>query len=90
MIKDIEEGSKKAFQIANICYANVSALFAMFTNPKYRGPNFTWDWFIEHCEKNADHWMFVNAVKGNRDAVNAQAKRYAREIAERLVHRARE
>lgn len=45
MIKDIEEGSKKALQIANICYANVSALFAMFTNPKYRGPNFTWDWF---------------------------------------------
>ena len=34
---------KKRLEIANVCYANVAGEFAMFMNPKCRGPNFTWD-----------------------------------------------
>jgi hypothetical protein len=81
-------GSKKKLEIANVCYANVSGLFAMFTNPKYRGKNFTWKYFIEHCEENADLWLVLANIKGKKEEINAQAKIYAKEIAERLVERA--
>jgi hypothetical protein len=76
---------KKRLQIANICYANVAGEFAMFTNPKYRASNFTWDWFIRHCEKNADLWMFVNNVRGKKDEIDEMARQFAVEIAENLV-----
>ena len=79
---------KKRLEIANVCYANVASDFAMFTNPKYRGTNFTWDWWIGHCEKMADSWMHIHNVRGHKETVNATAKQYAREIAERLVDRA--
>lgn len=79
---------KKRLQIANICYANVAGDFAMFMNPKYRGPNFTWDWFLKYCENHAQDWMFVNAVTGNRKEVNELAGQFAKEIAERLIVRA--
>ena len=76
---------QKQLEIANICYANVAGDFAMFTNPKYRGSNFTWEKFPEMCERLADSWMFIHGVDGPKDVINALAKQYAREIAERLV-----
>ena len=78
---------KKTLKIANICYANVAGTFAMFTNPSRRGPNFTWDWFISHCEESAQDWMFVYHVRGHKESVNQLAKTFAREIAEHLVMR---
>lgn len=84
------EGSKKSLEIANICYANVSGLFAMFTNSNSRGPNFTWEWFIEHCEEQAGGWMYLNNVKGDKETVNDTARRYAKEIATNLVRWTRE
>ncbi len=81
---------KKRLQIANICYANVAGEFAMFTNPKYRGPNFTWEWFIKHCKENADLWMMLHHVRGNQSEIKDTARKYAAEIAERLVERATE
>jgi hypothetical protein len=77
----------KQYEIANVCYANVANEFAMFTNPRYRGENFTWDKFAEMCESQAEGWMFIHRVCGDKEAVNALAKQYAREIAERLVDR---
>lgn len=79
---------KKRLEIANICYANVAGEFAMFTNPKYRGENFTWEWWIEHCEQQADLWMILQNVRGQKAEINETARRFAREIAEHLVHRA--
>lgn len=76
---------KKRLQIANICYANVAGLFAMFCNPKARGPNFTWEYFIEHCEEHAVDWMFINDVRGDKTTINETAKQFASEIANRLV-----
>ena len=81
---------KKTLEVANICYANVAGQFAMFTNPKYRGPNFTWEWFVEHCEENADLWMQIHNVRGNKEEINKTAKEFAKEIAERLVYRMRQ
>lgn len=81
----------KRLQIANVCYANVASEFAMFNNPKYGGPNFTWEWFIEYCERNADLWMMIHVVRGNnKQEIADTAKKFAREIAETLVQRLRE
>lgn len=78
---------KKRLEIANVCYANVAGLFAMFTNPKYQGPNFTWAWFVEHCEDSAPDWMFIHNVRGHRASIRAEASQFAKEIAQRLVER---
>lgn len=79
---------KKHLEIANICYANVAGEFAMFTNPKYRGPNFTWDRWVKQCEESAADWMFIHGVRGHKETVKATAKQYALEIAQRLASRA--
>ena len=81
---------KKRLEIANVCYANVAGEFAMFTNPKYRGPNFTWEWFIEHCEENADLWMSIHNVCGAKKLIDETAKQMAKEIATTLVKRVTE
>ena len=78
---------KKRLEIANICYANVAGEFAMFNNPKYRGENFTWTWFIQHCEDEADLWMMISNVRGHKASIRHAAKNYAKEIAETLVSR---
>lgn len=75
-------------KIANICYASVSGMFARFCNPKNRGPNFTWDFFVEHCEDNADLWLTLQNLrrtKANKDEIDALARQYAGEIARQLV-----
>lgn len=59
----------------------------MYTNHKYRGENFTWEWWVNHCAENAGLWMYVHNVRGDKQTINDTAKQYAREIAERLVQR---
>jgi len=81
---------KKRMQIANICYANVAGQFAMFNNPKYRGPTFTWDRFPDDCERLADTWMMIAHVRGDKETINQTAKTFAKEIAEILVRRMRD
>ena len=80
-------GQTKRLEIANVCYANVAGSFATFTNPKYRGPNFSWEWFIDWCEKSAKDWMFIHNVKGHKESINSTATQMAKEIAELLVKR---
>jgi len=78
----------KQLEIANVCYANVAGQFAIFNNPKYRGPNFKWENFSEHCVREADLWMIIHDVyrsSKNRDEINERAREYAKEIADRLV-----
>jgi hypothetical protein len=77
----------KRLEVANVCYANVAGRFAMFSNPKYRGPNFTWEWFVEHCEENSQDWMFIHNVRGHKETIYTTAKQFSKEIAERLVKR---
>lgn len=76
---------KKRLEIANICYANVAGEFATFCNPKFRGPNFTWEHFAEMCEEQAHIWMMTNLVKGSEKEINKTAAKYAKEIATTLL-----
>lgn len=79
---------KKRLEIANVCYANVAGRFAMFCNDQFRGPNFRWDNFVDMMVKDADLWMMIHNVRGNKKDINETAVQYAREIAERLVKHA--
>ena len=79
---------KKRLEIANVCYANVAGQFAMFINPKFRGPNWDWNLFVGLCERQSDLWMKVNDVKGNRKLIDQTAAQFAKEIASTLVTRA--
>lgn len=75
----------KTMEIANVCYANVSSRFAIFHNPRMRGPNFTWEWWVDHCESSAEDWVFIHNIKGPREEVVKLARSQSREIAEYLV-----
>ena len=78
---------KKRLQVANVCYANVSGMFAMFCNDTMRGPNFRWSEFPNMMAREADLWMMLHNVQGNKQEINETAVQYAREIAETLVTR---
>jgi hypothetical protein len=77
---------KKRLIISNICYANVAGEFALFINPYYRGPAFTWNWFITHCEGNADLWLLLHDIH-NKTMIKL-ARELAVEIAKNLVGKA--
>lgn len=76
----------KKLEVANVCYANVSSLFATFVSSKMRGPNFTWERFPEICKDWASTWVFTHDIKGDKDALERCAEEYAVEIAQRLVN----
>lgn len=61
----------------------------MFNNPKFRGPNFTWESFIDRVGQEDDLWMSLHGVTGNKELVNATAKQFATEIATTLVNHLR-
>lgn len=75
-------------RITNKCYACVSGMFAFFIRPNAQGPNFSWEWFVEYCEKEADTWMIVHGVpmnKKNKDESLCLARESSRQIAMHLV-----
>lgn len=74
-------------EIAIVCYANVTGMFADFCNPSNRGPNFNWNNFAEMCIRKADVWMICHHVSGNKKYVNAIARQYTKEIATLMVDR---
>ena len=76
---------KKRLEVANVCYANVSSMFAMFCNDAYRGPNFKWANFCDMMVREADLWMMIHNVRGNKDEIHDLARQYAHEIAERMI-----
>jgi hypothetical protein len=80
---------KKKLEISVVCYANVSGSFAHFSNQKNRVKDFTLDWdgWIRHCVDEADLWMTIHLVRGNKKLINETAREFTREIAETLVER---
>jgi len=79
----------KRLEIANVCYANVAGMFAVFCNAKNQGPNFRWENFPSMMEREADLWMMLADVKcSDKELMNATAKQFAREIATALVRHA--
>lgn len=76
--------------VALACYAVVSGMFAMFTNPKNCGAKFTWGGFPEmmkdHCE--TDIFLYVASSNKSEDIrIRALAAKYGLEIATTLVNR---
>ena len=80
--------SKKRLEVANVCYANVSGMFATFCNSKYRGPNFKWSNFSEMMVRDSETWMHIHNVRGSKQEINALAKEFAKEIADHLISEA--
>ena len=78
---------KKQLEIGNIVLTYVATEFAMFSNPKNRGENFTWDYWINNCEVKSDSWMHVHNVKGDQGKIKEFANKYARQTAQILVNR---
>lgn len=79
---------KMTNQIALIAYATVSNLFATFHNPKMRGEKFTWDKFPDIAESMVATQVFCNVVcksQNKQKEAEEQGKKFAREIATRLV-----
>lgn len=76
----------KKLEVANVCYANVSSLFATFVSSKMRGPNFTWEKFPGICKDWASSWVYIHDIKGDRAALEQYAEECAVEIAQRLVN----
>ena len=84
--------SKYSKDIALICYANVSGMFATFCNPKFRGPHFEWDRFTEICVDHSEDWLYINNIRdGNpNNGDKTLVKQYTEEIANKLVNRLKE
>jgi hypothetical protein len=81
----IKEGSKKAMQIANICYASILSEFVMLLQSSDRGKNFTWTGWAANCEKSSRNWMYIHDVKGDKAEVNELARQYSKDIANRYI-----
>ena len=78
----------KKLEIANICYANVSGIFADFIQMSSSGNLYNWNNFPNYCERSAYLWLMLNSSIERTDAVVALAKEYAKEIATTLITRA--
>lgn len=78
----------RTVQIENLCIINVACRFADFCDPKssYRGPNFTWDWFVGHVQQEASTWLLMTCLKETIDeAERALAEQKSKEFAEYLI-----
>lgn len=53
----------KEQEISLTCYAIVSTNFALFLNPKFRGPNFTWEEFPLMMAEMCHNSIFMYSPK---------------------------
>lgn len=75
-------------EIENLCITNVAGRFAIFCNPKsiYRGPNFKWDWFVGHVQREASVWLLTVCTGETIDEEErALAEQKSKEFAEYLI-----
>ena len=84
--------SKYSKDIALICYAYVSGLFATFSNPKFKGSNFEWSRFTKICVDHSEEWLYINNIRDGNPNKNDKilVKQYTEEIANNLVNRLKE
>ena len=79
---------RKRLELANYCYAHVSGMFASFCNEKERGPNFTWERFVDICA-NRSFSCAMACIKFSDDMPQYEywARTFSKEIAETLLKR---
>ena len=75
-------------RIALFCWANVASTFAMMQNPKYRGPNFSWDSFPEMASSHVA--MTVAAMVDAKSTERGFIEQTCHDIAAQLVKRSQE
>ncbi len=81
---------RKQMQISEIILANVAADFAFMMNPKYRGPKFTWDDWLERIDKRCEIWLGINMTNKMRPEYVQFARKRGKEFASNLVRYAHE
>ena len=79
---------KTQLVVANLCYANVLHMFAMFQDPKNRGTHFTWDTFSEQCAGWAYTWLSTGYSSKITPEVLRLAMQYSWEISARATKHA--
>jgi len=80
-----ELSQSKCYEIANVCYANVSSWFSSMCNPDNRGPNFKWENFSQMMVNMSDSWHLIHHIKGDKIAVKQHINQYAKEISDKMV-----
>ena len=73
-------------KIDGICLAYVAGMFADFINPKNRGPNFSWNKFIDMCVENSKDWLFIHAVRATPEEYE-YARKATKHTASNLIGR---
>ena len=79
-------------EIIIMCYAEISSLFAMMNNPKYRGDKFTWEDFPDMAKGLCTakvHFLVEYSgkrkqQKQQKQQIEKMAEKYALEIANTL------
>lgn len=73
-------------QIALIIHANVSGLFAMMLNDKYRGSKFKWSNFPDICRESSAEWIYLHIPKHTEEEKQFAANT-ASQLAQHLLDR---
>jgi hypothetical protein len=81
---------RKQLQICNIIYANIASEFACMMNPRYRGPKFNWDSWIERIDRWVPIWLGMNLINDQNPAYVKFARARAKDFASNLVRSAHE
>lgn len=77
---------KNMDRVSLICHATVCHMFAMFCNPVYRGPNFSWANFPEMMMKQCRQQVHMANIRGrNQQAIYDHAEQTGFLIAQRMV-----
>ena len=78
--------NRERLRVQHILYANILASFAFFHNPKYRGPDFSWDWWVENCVDSVEVWLLVHFKFVGPDMLR-ESQGFARAVAKVSVER---
>ena len=73
-------------RVSLVCHATVCHMFAMFCNPKYRGPKFEWSHFPDMMKTQCREQDFMANIRGrDQEAVYKHAEETGYQIAQRMV-----
>ena len=73
-------------RVSLVCHATVCHMFAMFCNPKYRGPNFKWSQFPEMMKAHCTDQVFMANIRGrDQQAIFEHAEETGYQIAKKMV-----
>lgn len=73
-------------RVALTCHAIVAHRFAMMHNPRFRGPNFSWDEFPKDMAEVCETELFIY-MENPSAKMKAHARKTGEELAQSLVRR---